>query len=83
MSYLRGFGRFWWDFVVGDEWRIALIVAVATALGVVASLDGRIRGEIIACGVAVGDPVQGTGVSVVHPPEKLPFRRRVPTAFRL
>jgi hypothetical protein len=54
VSYLRRFGRFWWHFVVGDEWRIALIVAVATALGVVASLDGRIRGEIIACGVAVG-----------------------------
>ena len=54
MSYLRRFGRFWWDFVVGDEWRIALIVAVATALGVVAALDGRIRGEIIACGVALG-----------------------------
>ena len=54
MSYLRRFGRFWWDFVVGDEWRIALIVAVATALGVVAALDGRIRGELIACGVAVG-----------------------------
>ena len=54
MSYLRRFGRFWWDFVVGDEGRIALIVAVATALGVVAALDGRIRGELIACGVAVG-----------------------------
>ena len=54
MSYLRGFGRFWWDFVVGDEWRFALIVAVATALGAVAAVDGRIRGEIIACGVALG-----------------------------
>jgi hypothetical protein len=54
MSFLRGFGRFWWDFVVGDEWRLAIIVAVATALGVLAAIDGRIRGEVIACGVAVG-----------------------------
>ena len=23
MKYLRTFGRFWWDFVVGDDWRLA------------------------------------------------------------
>ena len=54
MSLVRGFGRFWWDFVVGDEWRIAIIVAVVTALGVLAAIDGRIRGEVIACGIAAG-----------------------------
>jgi hypothetical protein len=26
---VRGFGRFWWDFVVGDDWLAALLVAVA------------------------------------------------------
>lgn len=25
---LRAFGRFWYDFVVGDDWRIALGVAM-------------------------------------------------------
>jgi hypothetical protein len=54
MSLLRAFGRFWWDFVVGDEWRIAVIVAVATVLGGLAAADGRIGGEVIACGVAAG-----------------------------
>jgi hypothetical protein len=29
MSRLRAFGLFWWDFVVGDDWRSALGVAVA------------------------------------------------------
>jgi hypothetical protein len=24
VSRLRGFGRFWWDFVIGDDWRLAL-----------------------------------------------------------
>ena len=24
MSRLRGFGRFWWSFVIGDDWRLAL-----------------------------------------------------------
>ncbi|MET9018373.1 hypothetical protein ABZV93_00170 [Actinopolymorpha sp. NPDC004070] len=31
---LRAFGAFWYDFVVGDDWRVA--VAVVIALGVTA-----------------------------------------------
>jgi hypothetical protein len=31
--FLAGFGRFWWDFVVGDDWRIAAGVALALAGG--------------------------------------------------
>jgi hypothetical protein len=35
MRYLRGLALFWWDFIVGDDYRIALTVVVlltATAL---------------------------------------------------
>jgi hypothetical protein len=28
---LRQFGAFWYDFIVGDDWRVALTVAVALA----------------------------------------------------
>jgi hypothetical protein len=31
MNGLRRFGRFWWDFVIGDDWRIAAGVVVALA----------------------------------------------------
>jgi hypothetical protein len=31
MKYVEAFGRFWWNFVVGDDWRVALGVAVALA----------------------------------------------------
>jgi hypothetical protein len=31
MSQLRSFGRFWWNFVVGDDPRVA--AGIATALG--------------------------------------------------
>jgi hypothetical protein len=31
MRYLRSFGRFWWDFVVGDDWLVAAGVALAIA----------------------------------------------------
>ena len=36
MKYLVSFGRFWWDFVVGDDWRVAALVVVA--IGVTAAV---------------------------------------------
>jgi hypothetical protein len=32
MRALRRFGSFWWDFVVGDDWRLALSAALALAI---------------------------------------------------
>jgi hypothetical protein len=32
-SALRGFGRFWWDFIVGDDWKIAAVVVLSLAVG--------------------------------------------------
>ena len=32
MRYVRSVVRFWWDFVVGDDWRVAAGLAVALAL---------------------------------------------------
>lgn len=32
MRYLRSFGLFWWNFIVGDDWRVAAGLAVAIAL---------------------------------------------------
>jgi hypothetical protein len=32
VRYLRTFGRFWYGFVVGDDWRIAVGVAAGLAL---------------------------------------------------
>ena len=39
MGPLRRFGRFWYDFLVGDDWVAA--VGVAGALGITASLTPR------------------------------------------
>jgi hypothetical protein len=33
MSYLVRFGRFWWDFVVGDDW----VCAVGVVAGIAAT----------------------------------------------
>ena len=31
MRHVRAFGAFWWDFVVGDDWRVAVGVAAGLA----------------------------------------------------
>jgi uncharacterized membrane protein len=31
LSRLKAFGAFWYDFVVGDDWRVAALVVVAFA----------------------------------------------------
>jgi hypothetical protein len=36
MRRIRAFGHFWWDFVVGDDWRSA--AGVVAALGLTAAL---------------------------------------------
>ena len=35
-AWLRSFGAFWWDFIVGDDWRIA--AGAVVGLGVTAAL---------------------------------------------
>jgi hypothetical protein len=32
MRRLRAFGHFWWDFVVGDDWRVAAGIVLAFGL---------------------------------------------------
>ena len=36
MKAVKAFGRFWYDFIIGDDWKIA--VAVSSALAVLAVL---------------------------------------------
>jgi hypothetical protein len=37
---VRSFGAFWWDFIVGDDWRIAVGVVVALAVTKVVAGSG-------------------------------------------
>ena len=36
MKHIAAFGRFWWDFVVGDDWRAA--AGILASIGVTAVL---------------------------------------------
>jgi hypothetical protein len=40
VSHVWAFGRFWWNFVVGDDWRVALGIAVALAVTWLLADDG-------------------------------------------
>jgi hypothetical protein len=31
MKFLKAFGEFWYDFIIGDDWKIALAVVLALA----------------------------------------------------
>jgi hypothetical protein len=41
MSHLRAFGRFWWNFIVGDDWRVAAGIAVGLGLTYVLAHNGH------------------------------------------
>jgi hypothetical protein len=32
VRFLRSFSRFWWNFIVGDDWRVAAGIAVTLGL---------------------------------------------------
>jgi hypothetical protein len=40
MTRLRAFARFWYDFIVGDDWRVAVDVGLAIGLTAVLSSSG-------------------------------------------
>ncbi len=45
MKWLRSFGRFWWDFIVGDDWLVAVLVAIAIG-ATAAARASRLHGVV-------------------------------------
>jgi hypothetical protein len=43
VSRLRRFGAFWYDFIIGDDWRIALIVVAGLATTAVLVHAGNVN----------------------------------------
>jgi hypothetical protein len=65
VSRLRAFGRFWYDFVIGDDWRLAIGTLVALALGGFVGHSGGSAWWIVPLVVAVL-----LGVSVLRAPRR-------------
>jgi hypothetical protein len=58
MRLVRGFGRFWYDFIVGDDWRIALGVVLVLAAGAALVATGAVGDDVLV-------PLVGAGIVAV------------------
>ena len=58
MSVVRGVLRFWYDFVVGDDWRIAAGVVLVLAAGALLVATDALAEDVLA-------PLLGAGIVVV------------------
>ncbi|WP_274918445.1 hypothetical protein [Streptomyces sp. WZ-12] len=52
-SVLKGFARFWYAFLVGDDWKIAATVLVVLLLGLAALFAGAPPGGLLAAILAL------------------------------
>jgi hypothetical protein len=66
MRYVVAFGRFWWDFIIGDDWKIAAgvfaVLAGGAALVAGTNLSDTAITLLVGCGilgVATGSIVAG------------------------
>jgi hypothetical protein len=48
--YVSAFGRFWWDFVIGDDWRIAACVVAILAVGAVLVHSTHLSDSVLTVG---------------------------------
>jgi hypothetical protein len=55
MRFLRAFGRFWYDFIVGDDWRIAAGVVLVLAAGAALVGTGAASDDVLV-------PLVGAGI---------------------
>jgi hypothetical protein len=53
VKYLGAFGRFWWDFIVGEDWRVAAGIAVGLGLTYLLAHRGLNAWWLLPLGVAV------------------------------
>jgi hypothetical protein len=53
MRYIRSFGLFWWDYIVGDDWRVAAGLAVAFGLTWLLARNGIAAWWLLPLAVAV------------------------------
>jgi hypothetical protein len=55
VRFVRGFGQFWWDFIVGDDWKIAATIAVVLGIGAIVAAAAPTDAAWLAplCGAAL------------------------------
>jgi hypothetical protein len=54
MAFLKGFVDFWYDFLIGDDWKIAAAVAAVLAVGAVVVASGGYNAHVLTALLALG-----------------------------
>ena len=54
MRFIKGFGQFWYDFIIGDDWKIAAAVVLVLAAGGVAVVAGAAHSPLLILLLVVG-----------------------------
>ncbi len=65
MRFLSGFARFWWDFLVGEDWRIAAGVTLVLAGGALLVAGTDASDALVATLAALGTITVGIASIVV------------------
>jgi hypothetical protein len=54
VRFVVGFGRFWWDFIIGDDWKIAAGVVGVLAVAAVLVAETGLSDTVISLLAGVG-----------------------------
>jgi hypothetical protein len=65
MRIIRGIGQFCYDFLIGDDWKIAAGVAVVMLAGTVLVLSGRVDHATLSIGLGLSLLVAFTTAVVI------------------
>lgn len=65
MRLLKGLGAFWYDFLIGDDWKIAAAVAVVLAAGGVIVAAGGFDSHVLTACLGLAIAVAFTAVLLV------------------
>jgi voltage-gated potassium channel Kch len=54
MGFIKGFGSFWYDFLIGDDWKIAAGVVLILAVGAGIVVSGYDNSGVLTALLALG-----------------------------
>jgi hypothetical protein len=54
MAFLKGFVDFWYDFLIGDDWKIAAAVALVLTVGAGLVVSGGYNAHVLTACLALG-----------------------------
>jgi hypothetical protein len=65
VRFVKGFGRFWYDFLIGDDWKIAAAVVTVLTVGAIAVAVGSFDSHVLAAVLAISVAAAFTAVVLV------------------